>query len=83
MARNDSRTAYGGADTGSDRGGRAGLHTKVIPNPSPSAQHSLLIDPARAVEVALFLREDERSLFGFLFERDGSRLASALKPAKK
>jgi NADH-quinone oxidoreductase subunit C len=33
--------------------------TKVILNSSPSAQHSLLIDPAHAIEVARFLRDDE------------------------
>lgn len=33
--------------------------TKVILNGSPSAQHSLLIDPSHALEVAHFLRDDE------------------------
>ena len=33
--------------------------TKLILNGSPSAQHSLLIDPAYAVEVGLFLRDDK------------------------
>jgi len=32
--------------------------TKVIPNGSPSAQHSLLMDPAHALEIAYFLRDD-------------------------
>ena len=31
---------------------------ELILNPSPSAQHSLRVDPADAVAVALFLRED-------------------------
>jgi NADH-quinone oxidoreductase subunit C len=30
----------------------------LITNPSPSGQHSLLLDPATAVAVAVFLRED-------------------------
>ena len=34
---------------------RAGV--TLVNNPSPSAQHSLLLDPATAVEVAVFLRE--------------------------
>ena len=33
--------------------------TKVILNGSPSAQHSLHIDPAHALEIARFLRDDE------------------------
>jgi NADH-quinone oxidoreductase subunit C len=35
-----------------------GAGVRVIPNPSPSAQHSLLLDPAHAVAVAYFLRDD-------------------------
>ena len=31
---------------------------ELVPNPSPSAQHSLRVDPAHAVAVASFLRED-------------------------
>jgi NADH-quinone oxidoreductase subunit C len=31
---------------------------KLILNPSPSAQHSLLLEPASALAVAIFLRED-------------------------
>jgi NADH-quinone oxidoreductase subunit C len=30
----------------------------VVPNPAPAAQHSLLLGPAHAVEIARFLRED-------------------------
>ena len=30
----------------------------VVPNPGPAAQHSLLIDPMHAREVAFFLRDD-------------------------
>ena len=30
----------------------------MVPNESPSGQRSLLVDPARAVEVAKFLRDD-------------------------
>ena len=31
---------------------------ELVPNPSPSAQHSLRLDPAHAVSVASFLRDD-------------------------
>jgi NADH-quinone oxidoreductase subunit C len=31
---------------------------ELVPNPSPSAQHSLLLAPATALGVAIFLRED-------------------------
>ena len=31
---------------------------ELVPNPSPSAQHSLLLAPATALAVAIFLRED-------------------------
>jgi len=31
---------------------------ELVPNPSPSAQHSLRLDPAHALAVASFLRED-------------------------
>ena len=36
----------------------AGAGVEVVPNPSPSGQHSLRIEPGRAVEVARFLRDD-------------------------
>lgn len=35
-----------------------GVAVEVVPNPSPSAQHSLHLDPAHAVEIAQFLRDD-------------------------
>ena len=31
---------------------------EVVPNPGPAAQHSLLLGPARAREMAVFLRDD-------------------------
>jgi NADH-quinone oxidoreductase subunit C len=34
-----------------------GCRLEIIPNGSPSGQHSLLVEPARAVEVAQFLRD--------------------------
>jgi NADH-quinone oxidoreductase subunit C len=34
-----------------------GSSAKLVPNPSPSAQHSLLLDPEHAVEAARFLRD--------------------------
>ena len=30
---------------------------EIIPNGSPSGQHSLLVEPSRAVEIAIFLRD--------------------------
>ena len=35
-----------------------GVRLEVIPNGSPSAQHSLLVDNGQAVAVAKFLRDD-------------------------
>jgi NADH-quinone oxidoreductase subunit C len=43
-----------------------GAAVTVIPNPSPSAQHSLLIDHEHAVRVAEFLRDDEELALDFL-----------------
>jgi NADH-quinone oxidoreductase subunit C len=38
----------------------------VVPNPSVSGQHSLRLAPARAIEVATFLRDDPELAFDFL-----------------
>jgi NADH-quinone oxidoreductase subunit C len=35
-----------------------GAGITVVPNPSPAAQHSLLLEPATARAIALFLRDD-------------------------
>jgi NADH-quinone oxidoreductase subunit C len=35
-----------------------GCRLEIIPNGSPSGQHSLLVEPTRAVEVAKFLRDN-------------------------
>ncbi len=43
-----------------------GAGVKLMPNPSPSAQHSLLLDPAHAVEVAKFLHDDAELALDFL-----------------
>lgn len=43
-----------------------GAAVMVIPNPSPSAQHSLLIDHEHAVAVATFLRDDAELALDFL-----------------
>ena len=37
-----------------------GCHLELITNPSPSGQHSLLVDPDHAVAVANFLRDSAR-----------------------
>jgi NADH-quinone oxidoreductase subunit C len=34
-----------------------GCRVEIVPNGSPSGQRSLLLEPARAVEIAMFLRE--------------------------
>ena len=34
-----------------------GCHLEIVANPSPSAQHSLLVDPEHALAVATFLRD--------------------------
>ena len=43
-----------------------GAGVKLIPNPSPSAQHSLLLLPSHAIAVARFLRDDEELALDFL-----------------
>lgn len=43
-----------------------GAGVKVCMNPSPSAQHSLLVEPKQAVEVATFLRDDAELTLDFL-----------------
>ncbi|HEY1648645.1 MAG TPA: NADH-quinone oxidoreductase subunit C [Terracidiphilus sp.] len=43
-----------------------GSGVTVVTNPSPSAQHSLLLAPERAVEVATFLRDSPEMAFDFL-----------------
>lgn len=35
-----------------------GCHVEILPNGSPSAQHSLILDNDHAVEIARFLRDD-------------------------
>ena len=43
-----------------------GAGVELITNPSPSAQHSLLLAPSHAVEVAKFLRDDPELALDFL-----------------
>ncbi len=43
-----------------------GASVKIMPNPSPSAQQSLLIDAEHATAIATFLREDEVLALDFL-----------------
>ena len=43
-----------------------GAGVKIIPNPSPSGQHSLQLDPRTAVDVARFLRDDAELALDFL-----------------
>lgn len=42
-----------------------GAQLEIIPNGSPSAQHSLLVDPAHAVAVARFLRDEPSLKFDY------------------
>jgi len=48
-----------------------GAGVRIIPNPSPSAQHSLLLDPRAAVDVARFLRDDPDLALDFLSNLTG------------
>ena len=43
-----------------------GASVQVVTNPSPSAQHSLLLNPRYATEVATFLRDDAELALDFL-----------------
>ena len=43
-----------------------GAGAKIIPNASPSGQHSLLLNPSHALEVAQFLRDDAELALDFL-----------------
>jgi len=42
-----------------------GCRLEIVPNPSPSAQHSLLIDAEHAVAVATFLRDAKNLQFDY------------------
>jgi len=44
---------------------------KIIPNGSPSGQHSLLLNPVHAMEVARFLRDDAELALDFLSNLTG------------
>ncbi len=43
-----------------------GAAVSVVPNPSPAAQHSLLLKHDHAIEVATFLRDSPELAFDFL-----------------
>jgi NADH-quinone oxidoreductase subunit C len=43
----------------------AGCRVEIIPNGSPSAQHSLLVDNAHGLAVAKFLRDDSQLRFDY------------------
>jgi NADH-quinone oxidoreductase subunit C len=43
-----------------------GAGVEIVPNPSPSGQHSLLLAPGHAVEVARFLRDDAELALDYL-----------------
>ncbi len=48
-----------------------GAGVEVVPNPSPSAQHSLLLAPASAIAIATFLRDDSELALDFLSNVSG------------
>ncbi len=48
-----------------------GSGVEIVPNPSPSGQHSLRLDPRHAVAVAKFLRDDEELALDFLSNATG------------
>jgi NADH-quinone oxidoreductase subunit C len=48
-----------------------GAGVKIIPNGSPSGQHSLLLDPVHALDVARFLRDDAELALDFLSNLTG------------
>ena len=48
-----------------------GAAVTVIPNPSTSGQHSLLIGPDHAIDIAEFLRDDEDLALDFLSNATG------------
>jgi NADH-quinone oxidoreductase subunit C len=48
-----------------------GAGVEFVPNPSPSAQHSLRLTPVSAVAVATFLRDDPELAFDFLSNLTG------------
>lgn len=48
-----------------------GVAVEIAPNPSPSGQHSLLLDPLHAMAVAKFLRDDADLKLDFLSNATG------------
>ncbi len=48
-----------------------GAGVQIVPNPGPSGQHSLLLEPNHAVEVAMFLRDDADLALDFLSNATG------------
>jgi len=48
-----------------------GAGVEIVPNPSPSGQHSLRLNPAHAVAVAKFLRDDAELQLDFLSNATG------------
>ena len=43
-----------------------GAGVEIVPNPGPSGQHSLLLSPGKAAEIARFLRDDPELELDFL-----------------
>jgi NADH-quinone oxidoreductase subunit C len=68
-----------------------GAEIEVVPNPSPAAQHSLLIGRAHALEVATFLRDNAELAFDYLSnvsgvdwpDREITEKVKVMRPVKK
>ena len=48
-----------------------GAGVQIVANPGPSGQHSLLLEPSHAVQVAMFLRDDAELALDFLSNATG------------
>jgi NADH-quinone oxidoreductase subunit C len=60
-----------------------GCRLEIIPNPSPSAQHSLLIDAAHALAIATFLRDAPHLRFDYCSNVTGIDWLPVPPPASK
>jgi NADH-quinone oxidoreductase subunit C len=68
-----------------------GAGVSLVPNPSPAAQHSLLLAPAHATSVAAFLRDNPELAFDYLsnvtgvdwLDKEISEKVKATRPVTK
>ena len=59
-----------------------GCRLEIIPNPSPSAQHSLLVDPEQALAISIFLRDAEPYRFDYCSNVTGVDWPASALPGK-